>query len=131
MKPEITVGMRWARIECIKVTEREFEEFESEYGTSVEIRRRVYVLRCDCGKQLERKVNEWPGKRAVPDCGCGISDSREGKEAALVYMPLPMARAAKQAAREKGNGLSQWIRDQIQKGLDEHNKRNNKKPGQG
>jgi hypothetical protein len=31
-----------------------------------------YIANCDCGKTIEITTDNWAGKRATVDCGCGI-----------------------------------------------------------
>lgn len=116
MKPGLIIGMRWARIELVKIVEQWIDEFD-DAGSQDSVLRKVYVLKCDCGMLRKIPIAFWPGKRAVQDCGCGIAAMNEGKTTVLVSMPVSMAIAARMAARSRAVGLNQWIRDRIQEGL--------------
>lgn len=42
---------------------------------------------CKCGRVWEIKTNDFQGKRATPDCGCGAG-KKERKSIASYYLPI-------------------------------------------
>ncbi len=116
MKAVLQVGDRWAKMECIAIINKEHVWYDGSFQSSA--MRDFYIFQCDCGsKPVEVMVAIWKGKRSTPDCGCGISNSDEGKKAVMVAMPVSMARQVELISRNSG-GVSQWVRDCIQAGLD-------------
>lgn len=115
-KVPIQIGARWGRVECTGVKEREFVEYD-EFNMENTGKYDFLQFLCDCGKRFEVRWDLWKGKRAAKDCGCGIALVLEPKFTITVQLPLPMARQARIKAEQAGNGLSQWVRDQIQKGI--------------
>jgi hypothetical protein len=89
-------------------------------GIEIESSGWFYLLKCDCGKRFECLAKSWPGKRVIQDCGCGRAAQTEPKAQILLCLPSSMAAKAKQAARKSNMNLSQWTRDQIQRGIDKH-----------
>src|SRR5678809_617709 len=117
MKPKLEKFDHWACVTVKAVEIQEYYEYD-EYGTTAECTGLCYVLQCDCGKRWTCPVNAWKGKRAIQDCGCGKASTKDRKEALTLFMPATMADKARMTAQARGISLSQWVRDQIQRGID-------------
>jgi hypothetical protein len=118
-KAQILQGTRWGRVECIGRTSRKVVWYDSD-NMSNESTVPFLILRCDCGKKFEERVDWFKGKRASPDCGCGIALKLEPKINISLQLPVETARWAKLIASHAGVNLSQWIRDLMQARIDEH-----------
>ena len=66
------VNERWGQLEVIDMDFQEVTEhpYEGITSTSNVI---IAKLKCNCGKVFEIRRDQFPGKRRMKDCGCGIA----------------------------------------------------------
>lgn len=111
MRPNIKVGDRWA---CLTIISEGNSELEAYEGRG----RNYYVLRCLCGHEFRQFRHEWPGKRQLRDCGCGIADEREGVIVNVsVNMPLKVRLDVKEYADRQDTSFSRAASELMQYGL--------------
>ena len=112
MRTKLAVGLRWARLEVVGLTEEwKTSEFEDVKAVQAD-------LLCDCGKHLLIWASEWRGVRGVKDCGCGLSALDQVKAVKCISLPLVVWKKLKAYANKKGLTASKAISDLIMKGVE-------------
>jgi hypothetical protein len=74
-------------------------------------------LRCSCGGELAVWKSDWPGRRMVRDCGCGVALLDGRIVSACVSMPLRVKLAVGKHARQRGTSFSRAVQDLVEAGL--------------
>lgn len=86
---KIHEGDRWGRLVCVRVQSgKKTILFD---GGSEEVPYMAATLECECGKEVVVDRDEFKGKRAVRDCGCGLAGEDMGTTNRMVSMPVIMA----------------------------------------
>ncbi|HEX6825461.1 MAG TPA: hypothetical protein VF077_04010 [Nitrospiraceae bacterium] len=67
----------WGALTVTGITEK-WREVQISDGLTEEVRDYRLYMRCDCGKTVEMFKSEFPGKKEMRDCGCGVGNSRRG-----------------------------------------------------
>ena len=66
-------GAKWGHLKCQEVK----SGFLTAGNATDGFRSRLavtYELLCSCGKQISVRATQFPGKRLMRDCGCGVAD---------------------------------------------------------
>lgn len=116
----LEIGEHFGSITVLDMNMREGSSFQD--GIEIEQNFKFYLLKCDCGKTWEVRADLFLGKRKTQDCGCGRAWSGELKEDVLLRVPATLIARSRAAAKQEGGTLSQWIRNLMQKRIDEIDK---------
>ena len=118
MKAKLEVGLRWGRLEAVS-SNVEDREIEIQPGWSETHKDAEYfVLKCDCGNEIRIWKNEWKGKKALRDCGCGMAALDGATTTLCVTMPIRTYQTLKGYAGRKGLTISKAITDCVLKGVE-------------
>ena len=118
MIAKLEIGLRWEHLEAISSGVRD-HEIEIQPGWSeVYPDSQYFVLKCDCGNEIEVWGKDWKGKRALKDCGCGLSALDQVKAVKCISLPLVVWQKLKAYANKKGLTASKAISDLIMKGVE-------------
>lgn len=121
-KGKLEAGTKWGRLECIKVEKREDGLKDPDGNIFAEFTFEVYTFQCECGKQFEMTEEAWPGKRAMKDCGCGMSDNDGANVFFNFTGPLAVREAVTAYKKAHGVSFSRACVELLQKGIEHNNK---------
>ena len=97
----IQAGDRWNRVQCIDISSVERTVPWIGGGGSDIFELEVLTLKCECGKEFTIDKRDFPGKRRVKDCGCGIGFEDGVPIVRAVSMPLELWRQVKEYAEDQ------------------------------
>ena len=110
---------RWASIRVVSIEQTKGEETNPITGITVESQVSTFRLLCDCGGEMVYTNRNFPGRRAVRDCGCGMSYKNSDRRISITLrLPIAQVIALKEVAHQKETPYSQQYTDFIRKGLE-------------
>ncbi len=81
-------GDKWAWLECVDIKDKQvFVPWPRGGGGELETQTFV-VLQCTCGNKIQIEDVEFPGKRKMPDCGCGGGRDEQRKAIKTLMLPV-------------------------------------------
>lgn len=119
MRYNLQVGDSWG---ALSVQSMYYKDYEISDGAVTESGRACFAeLKCACGTSMEMKASDFPGKRALRDCGCGAADEKKIKEYKTItsyYLPLGLLQAVDEWRNtHKCRGMSHAVAQLLQIGL--------------
>lgn len=109
MKGIIDIGTSWSALTCISI---DLAERRRDYPdtTMFDITNETqYTFKCRCGAQFKVWANEWKGKRATKDCGCGAGDNDDVKTTMSFYLSYALIVLARSSARNENVSFNEWV----------------------
>lgn len=121
-KGKLEVGTKWGRLECVKIEKREDGVRDPDGNVFASFVFEMYTFKCECGKQFEMTEESWPGKRAMKDCGCGLSDN-DGAHVFFNFTgPLAIREAVTVYKKKYEVSFSRACVELLQKGIEQEKK---------
>lgn len=109
MKPRMREGDKWGRLECTRlIVSHEIETADDGAGGVYETGNSwdelKYELQCECGRVVVVRDQEFHGKRAMKDCGCGMG-AKDGRSMSRAFtVPQVLSEQLDAYANEHTNG---------------------------
>lgn len=109
--------MRWGRLECKgEICKR---EWQWNGAVREEIDNYYLQFKCDCGRAYEIPSENWKGKQSAKDCGeCDLAYFVAPQSNVSFLVPSPVLVKMKKHTKALNLGMSQWIRDLINREIE-------------
>lgn len=110
-------------LECIEVRDEAISIMADgpdgkPYATGQSEWLRYYVFKCQCGKKHKVSMNQFPGKRMMRDCGCGIGGDVGGTSMVrAISMPSDLWYVLENYVKVHGGTLSGTLQRAVRLGL--------------
>lgn len=125
-------GDKWAAV--IVIGNEMTSEQVTHRGVTETVMFRVLEFRCDCGEPIVMKSGDFPGRRKMRDCGCGIwARQSEVKPVKMtttsIYIPIEIMRRLRQYAADNDTTPNKAISRVLDDGLPEMREETQEKAG--
>lgn len=102
-KGYLYTGCRWGQLHCV-AQESELKSVGNAQDGYRQCTALRYTVQCACGKQFQIWASEFPGKRLMRDCGCGLGNAQT--VSMRIGMPLDVIEIIRLYRAEEGNTMS-------------------------